>query len=122
MLAVTYSCQSCALLTLNSLLQIQVFNSQLQFLWSNIDLCRRHSALSTVSELGFPSALSSKILLGLLLVYTIMDYGKLCQEILNLDPKIRFAGVCDNTGETKFGDQGEGVKNRLSPEETKKSN
>jgi hypothetical protein len=46
-----------------------------------------------------------------LLVYTIMDYGKLCQEILNLDPKIRFAGVCDNTGETKFGDQGEGVKN-----------
>jgi hypothetical protein len=40
-----------------------------------------------------------------------MDYGKLCQEILNLDPKIRFAGVCDNTGETKFGDQGEGVKN-----------
>jgi hypothetical protein len=56
-----------------------------------------------------------------LLVYTIMDYGKLC-EILNLDPKIRFAGVRDNTGETKFGDQGEGVKNRLSPEETKKSN
>jgi hypothetical protein len=44
-----------------------------------------------------------------------MDYGKLCQEILNLDPKIRFAGVCDDTGET-------GVKNLLSPEETKKSN
>jgi hypothetical protein len=32
-----------------------------------------------------------------------MDYGKLCKEILDLDPKIRFAGVCDDTGETKFG-------------------
>ena len=78
--------------------------------------------MSTVSELGLPSALSSKILLGLLLIYTIMDYAKRCQEILNLDPKIRFAGVCDNTGETKFGGQREGVKNLLSPEETKKSN
>ncbi|MGI8831469.1 MAG: DUF6659 family protein [Nitrososphaeraceae archaeon] len=51
-----------------------------------------------------------------------MDYGKLCKEILDLDPKIRFAGVCDNTGETKFGGQREGVKNLLSSEETKKSN
>ena len=63
----------------------------------------------------------SEILLDLL-VYTSMEYRKLCQEILNLDPKIRFAGVCDDTGETKFGGQREGVKNLLSPEETKKSN
>lgn len=51
-----------------------------------------------------------------------MDYGKLCKEILDLDPKIRFAGVCDDTGETKFGGQSDGVKNLLPPEETKKSN
>ena len=51
-----------------------------------------------------------------------MDYGKLCKEILDLDPKVRYAGVCDDTGETKFGGQREGVKNLLSPEETKKSN
>ena len=57
-----------------------------------------------------------------MLVYTIMDYGKLCQEILDFDPKIRFAGVCDDTGETKFGGQREGVKNLLSPEEIKRSN
>jgi hypothetical protein len=49
-------------------------------------------------------------------------YGKLCKEILNLDPKIRFAGICDDTGEIKYGSQREGVKNLLSPEETKKSN
>lgn len=49
-------------------------------------------------------------------------YDKLCEEILNLDPKIRFAGICDDTGEIKYGGQREGVKNLLSPEETKKSN
>lgn len=51
-----------------------------------------------------------------------MDYGKLCREIFDLDPKIRFAGICDNTGETKFGGQREGVENLLSSEETKRSN
>ena len=38
-----------------------------------------------------------------------MDYGKLCQEILKLGPKIRFAGVCDDTGETKFDGQREAI-------------
>jgi hypothetical protein len=51
-----------------------------------------------------------------------MDYGKLCKDILNLDPKIRYAGICDNTGETKFGGQRQGVQNLLSFEETKRSN
>lgn len=51
-----------------------------------------------------------------------MDYGRLCREILSVDPKIRYAGVCDETGETKYGGQREGVKNLLSSEETKKSN
>ena len=51
-----------------------------------------------------------------------MDYGRLCREILDLDPKIRFAGVCDDTGEIKFGGQREGVENLLSSEETKRSN
>jgi hypothetical protein len=40
-----------------------------------------------------------------------MDYGKLCKEILDLDPKIRYAGVCDDTGETKFGGQSDGIEN-----------
>ena len=51
-----------------------------------------------------------------------MDYNKLCKDILNLDPKVRYAGVCDDTGEIKYGGQREGIKNLLSPEETKKSN
>ena len=39
-----------------------------------------------------------------------------------IDPKIRYAGICNDTGETKYGGQREGVKNLLSSEETKKSN
>jgi hypothetical protein len=53
---------------------------------------------------------------------TTMDYERLCKDILNLDPKIRFAGICDETGETRYGGQREGVRNLLSPDETKKSN
>jgi hypothetical protein len=51
-----------------------------------------------------------------------MDYDKLCKDILDLDSKVRFAGVCDESGEIRFGGQREGVKNLLSPDETKKSN
>ncbi len=48
-----------------------------------------------------------------------MDYNKLCKDILGLDRKVRFAGVCDETGEIRFGGQREGIKNLLTPEETK---
>jgi hypothetical protein len=51
-----------------------------------------------------------------------MDYDNLCKQILNLDPKVRFARICDNSGEIKYGGQREGVKNLPSPEETKRSN
>ena len=51
-----------------------------------------------------------------------MDYDNLCKSILNLDSKIRFAGICDESGEIKHGGQKEGVENILSNEETRKSN
>jgi hypothetical protein len=51
-----------------------------------------------------------------------MDYSILCKEILDLNPKVRFAGICDDSGEIKYGGQREGIKNLLSPEETKRSN
>ena len=51
-----------------------------------------------------------------------MDFDKLCKDILDLDPKIRFAGICDDSGEIKFGGQREGVTNLLSKEETRRSN
>jgi hypothetical protein len=51
-----------------------------------------------------------------------MDYEKLCKEILDIDREIRFAGVCDESGEIKFGGQREGLANLLTAEETKRSN
>src|SRR6266487_746109 len=51
-----------------------------------------------------------------------MDFAKLCEEILELDSNIRFAGVCDESGEIKFGGQREGLDNILTAEETKRSN
>jgi len=51
-----------------------------------------------------------------------MDYSKLCSDILNLDSNIRFAGISDESGETRYGGQREGIPNLLSPEETKRSN
>ena len=50
------------------------------------------------------------------------DFGKLCEDILKLDPQIRFAGVCDDSGEIKFGGHREGINNLLSVDETKRSN
>ena len=51
-----------------------------------------------------------------------MDFDNLCKRILDIDKNIRFAGVCDESGEIKYGNQREGVENILSNEETKKSN
>lgn len=51
-----------------------------------------------------------------------MDYSKLCQNVLDLDSKIRFAGICDYKGEILYGGQREGVEDILSADETKKSN
>ena len=51
-----------------------------------------------------------------------MDYDKLSKDILDLDSKTRFVCVCDDSGETRYGGQREGVKNLLSHDESKKSN
>jgi hypothetical protein len=41
---------------------------------------------------------------------------------MDIDTKIRFAGICDESGEIKYGGQREGVEDMLSSEETRKSN
>ncbi len=50
-----------------------------------------------------------------------MEYDRLCEEILRIDPKVRFAGVCDETGEIKHGGHREGIRSLLTPEESKRS-
>lgn len=50
-----------------------------------------------------------------------MDYDDLCNKILKSNSKVRFAGICDDTGEIRHGGPRKGLKNMLSPEETKRS-
>jgi hypothetical protein len=65
----------------------------------------------------------NKILLDSFISYfTTMDFDRLSNNILGLESKIRFAGVCDDSGEIKYGGQREGITNLLSPDETKRSN
>jgi hypothetical protein len=50
-----------------------------------------------------------------------MDYRKLYQDIMKLDPKIRLVTICDADGRVMYSEHREGVRNLLTPEESKKS-
>ena len=50
-----------------------------------------------------------------------MDYQKLQADIMNIDSKIRLVTICDINGKVMFSDHRQGVKNLLSPEESKES-
>jgi hypothetical protein len=51
-----------------------------------------------------------------------MNYDQICKSILDSDSKVRFAGICDESGETKYGGMREGKSSLLSPQESQKSN
>src|SRR5918992_4944550 len=50
-----------------------------------------------------------------------MDYQKLQVDIMNIDSKIRLVTICDINGKVMSSDHRQGVKNLLSPEESKES-
>ena len=50
-----------------------------------------------------------------------MNYQKLHVDIMNIDHKIRLVTICDINGKVMFSDHRQGVKNLLSPEESKES-
>ena len=50
-----------------------------------------------------------------------MDYKHIYEEIMNSDPNIRLVTICDQNGKIMYSDHRQGVKNLLTPEESKKS-
>src|SRR5437762_584748 len=50
-----------------------------------------------------------------------MEYQRIHQDIMNLDQQIRLVTICDISGKIIFSDHRSGVKNLLSPEESKRS-
>lgn len=51
----------------------------------------------------------------------ITDYGRLHRKIMDLDVSIRLVTICTNDGEIMYSDHREGVRNLLTPEESKSS-
>jgi hypothetical protein len=50
-----------------------------------------------------------------------VDYKRIYEDIMNSDPKTRLVTICDSNGKIMYSDHREGVRNLLSPEESKKS-
>jgi len=50
-----------------------------------------------------------------------LDYSKLCQKSLEIDPEIRFAGILDKEGCLVFGIHKDGVTSLLNDNEVKMS-
>ncbi|MGB6675000.1 MAG: hypothetical protein WBE34_21445, partial [Candidatus Nitrosopolaris sp.] len=67
------------------------------------------------NNLPFKNLISSPLL------KKAMDYKRIYESIMNSDPKIRLVTICDPNGKIMHSDHREGVKNLLTPEESKKS-
>jgi hypothetical protein len=50
-----------------------------------------------------------------------MDYRRIYEEIMNIDSNIRLVSICDLNGKIMYSDHRQGVKNLLTPEESKES-
>jgi hypothetical protein len=53
--------------------------------------------------------------------YKNIDYNKLYEDVLRTDPRIRLVTICDLDGRVMYSEHRQGVKNLLTPEESKKS-
>jgi hypothetical protein len=53
--------------------------------------------------------------------YKKIDYEKTYEGIIEIDPKIRLVTICDSSGRVMYSQHREGIKNLLTPEESKES-
>src|ERR671939_280344 len=53
--------------------------------------------------------------------YKKIDYEKMYEDIMNIDAGIRLVTICDSHGRAVYSEHREGVKNLLTPEESKES-
>jgi hypothetical protein len=53
--------------------------------------------------------------------HTWMDYRKIFEDIMSIDPNIRFVTIFDINGKIRYSDHRQGTENLLTPEESKKS-
>ncbi|HEY6885534.1 MAG TPA: hypothetical protein VI278_15985 [Nitrososphaeraceae archaeon] len=53
--------------------------------------------------------------------YKKIDYEKMYEDIINIDPRIRLITICNSNGRVMYSDHREGIKNLLTSEESKES-
>ena len=53
--------------------------------------------------------------------YKKIDYEKMYKDIMNIDEGIRLVTICDSNGRALYSEHRGGVKNLLTPEESKES-
>src|SRR6476660_2809416 len=53
--------------------------------------------------------------------YKKIDYEKMYEDITKIDLGIRLVTICDSSGRVMYSEHRQGVKNLLTPEESKKS-
>ena len=53
--------------------------------------------------------------------YKKIDYEKMYEDIINIDPRIRLVTICNSNGRVMYSDHREGIRNLLTPEESKES-
>lgn len=50
-----------------------------------------------------------------------MDYKHIYENIMNSDPQVRLVTICDQNGKIMYSEHREGVRNLLTPDESKRS-
>jgi hypothetical protein len=53
--------------------------------------------------------------------YKKIDYEKMYEDIIKIDPTIRLVTICDSNGRVMYSEHRVGIKNLLTPEESKES-
>lgn len=53
--------------------------------------------------------------------YKKIDYEQIYEDIIKIDPMIRLVTICDSNGRVMYSEHRPGIKNLLTPEESKES-
>ena len=105
---------------INSITTILAIGSQQAVFSEDVNLFIRNISLVAISFHLIWGAVFGIIVSSLLRI-RLFKIKQHYNDIINIDPNIRLVTICDSEGNTMYSRHGEGVKNLLTAEESKKS-
>ena len=105
---------------INSITTILAIGSQQAVFSEDVNLSIRNITLIAISFHLIWGAIFGIIVSSLLRI-RLFKIKQHYNDIINIDPNIRLVTICDSEGNTIYSRHGEGVKNLLTAEESKKS-